>query len=62
MEAWPPFNKSISIVPSIFHFNGYVLILLDGLDWQSVREISERANSGEFDAAMQFYNRVDFSK
>lgn len=54
--------KRQGLVPSgKFHFNGYVLIVLDGLDWQSVREISER-NRGQFDDAMQFYNRVDFSR
>lgn len=52
--------KKQGLIPSIFHFNGYVLIVLDGLDWQSVREVSERR--GQFDAAMQFYNRVDFSR
>lgn len=54
--------KRQGLVPSgKFHFNGYVLIVLDGLDWQSVREISER-NRGQFDAAMEFYKRVDFSR
>lgn len=53
--------KRQGLVPSKFHFNGYVLIVLDKLDWQSVCEISE-SNRGQFDAAMQFYNRVDFSK
>ena len=54
--------KRQGLVPSDkFHFNGYVLIVLDGLDWQSVREISER-DRGQFDAAMQFYYRVDFSR
>ena len=52
--------KRQGLVPSDkFHFNGYVLIVLDGLDWQS--EISER-DRGQFDAAMQFYYRVDFSR
>lgn len=43
-----------------FHFNGYVLLVLDGLDWESVRKQSMRNQPGEFDAAMQFYSRIDF--
>lgn len=52
--------KRQGLVLPKFHFNGYVLIVLDGLDWQRVREISEKNNSGEFDAAMGFYGRVNF--
>lgn len=43
-----------------FQFNGYVLLVLDGLDWESVRKQSMRNQPGEFDAAMQFYSRIDF--
>lgn len=48
------------LIPSRFEFNGYVLLVLDGLDWESVRKQSMRNQPGEFDAAMQFYSRIDF--
>ncbi|MCQ2115975.1 MAG: hypothetical protein MJZ07_07210 [Bacteroidales bacterium] len=48
------------LIPSRFEFKGYVLLVLDGLDWKTVCEHSNRFQPDWFDAAMTFYSMIDF--
>lgn len=59
LVAWEPAETS-GLIPSRFEFKGYVLLVLDGLEWENVLKNSKLHQQGEFDAAMQFYSRIDF--
>ncbi len=68
LEAWPPDTRADitpldgefinDLIPERFPFDGNVLLVIDGIGWDSVKEYAQQHNSGEFDAMMQFYNRV----
>lgn len=46
-----------------FMFDGYVLLILDGIKWDEVKEyVKKHLESGEFDAMMQFYRRISFEE
>ena len=46
------------LIPERFPFDGNVLLVIDGIGWDRVKEYAKEHNSGEFDAMMQFYSRV----
>lgn len=50
---------SKGLYPSKVDFKGYVLIVLDGLEWTDVVEYAKEHNSGEYNAMMQFYIHVE---
>ena len=39
-------------------FNEYVLLVIKDIPWTKVKEYAMKHNSGEFDAMVQFYNRI----
>ena len=49
---------SKGLYPSKVDFKGYVLIVLDGLEWADVAKYAKEHNSGEFNAMMQFYRFI----
>ena len=50
---------SKGLCPSKVDFKGYVLIVLDGLEWADVVGYAKVHNSSEFDAMMQFYMQIE---
>jgi hypothetical protein len=68
MVAWSPESRSgitpldcefiNQLIPERFPFDGNVLLVIDGLGWNRVKEYAKEHNAGEFDAMMQFYERV----
>ena len=45
-------------VPKEFAFDGYVLMIINGISWKDVREYAMSENSGEFNAMMEYYCRL----
>ena len=46
-----------------FMFDGYVLLVLDGIKWDEVKEyVKKHLESAEFDDMMQFYRRIRFEE
>lgn len=39
-------------------FNGYVLLVIKDIPWTKVKYYAKKYHPGEFDATMQFYNRI----
>ena len=39
-------------------FNGYVLLVIKDIPWTKVKDYAKKYHPGEFDATMQFYNRI----
>ena len=68
MVVWPPESHSDitpidceflnELIPDRFPFDGNVLLVIDGIDWDRAKEYAKEHNHGEFDAMMQFYHRV----
>ena len=39
-------------------FNEYVLLVIKDIPWAKVKDYAKKHNAGQFDAMMQFYNRI----
>ena len=39
-------------------FNEYVLLVIKDIPWTKVKDYAKKHNKGQFDAMMQFYNRI----
>ena len=46
-------------IPEKFLFDGNVLLVIEGIGWDRVKKYAKEHDSGEFDAMMQFYSRID---
>lgn len=69
LEAWFPESSSgitpvdcefiNERIPEKFLFDGNVLLVIEGIGWDRVKKYAKEHDSGEFDAMMQFYSRID---
>lgn len=69
LEAWPPESRSgitptdrefiNERIPEKFLFYGNVLLVIEGIGWDRVKKYAKEHDSGQFDAMMQFYSRID---
>lgn len=69
LEAWFPESSSDITpvdcefinerIPEKFLFDGNVLLVIEGIGWDRLKKYAKEHDSGEFDAMMQFYSRID---
>lgn len=69
LEAWPHESRSDITpidrefinerIPETISFDGNVLMVIEGIAWDRVKKYAKEHDSGQFDAMMQFYSRID---
>jgi len=64
LEAWYPYDNDFDSLdiedPYKFMFDGYVLIVIKGIEWNSVIDYACEHQETQFQAMMDFYRRIRF--